>query len=109
MNGASVAATRARPAGLRVWHLSLLSVLVAVAIVNIQDQRRTEPALIALAAGGFVLYTVLGWAGWRVARQFRHTLGEVPLVVLYLAAMAALFFVATVVYLLLEHLYLYGP
>src|SRR4051812_1381896 len=60
------------PRGLRVWHLWLLSLFVAVAIVNIQDQRRSEPALIALATAGFVLYGLIGWAGWRLARRLER-------------------------------------
>jgi hypothetical protein len=94
--------------GFRVWHLWLLSVLVAVAIVNIQDQHHNEPALIGLAVAGFVLYGLLGWGGWRLARSFRSRLGAVPLLAVYLAAMAALFLVATIVYLVIEHAYLFG-
>jgi hypothetical protein len=79
-----------------------------VAIVNIQDQRRSEPALIALAAAGFVLYGLIGWVGWRLARRLERRLGSVALLAAYLSAMAGLVIVATVVYLVLEHLYLYG-
>jgi hypothetical protein len=96
------------PRGLRVWHLWLLSVFVAVAIVNIQDQRRGEPALIALAAAGFALYGLIGWVGWRLTRRYEDRLGRVAVLVVYLTAMAGLFLVATVVYLALEHLYLTG-
>jgi hypothetical protein len=92
----------------RVWHLVLLVLFVAVAIVNIQDQRRSEPALIALAAAGFVAYWLLGWAGWRVARRFSARLGPTTLLILYLTAMAALFLVATGIYLVIEYLYLGG-
>ena len=56
---------------LRVWHLALLVLFVAVAIKNIQDQRRSEPALIALAVSGFVAYGVLGWLGWRCRKPVR--------------------------------------
>jgi hypothetical protein len=90
---------------LRIWHLALLVLFVAIAIVNIQDQRATEPALIALAAGGFVVYGLLGWVGWRVARRFEARLGLTLLLILYLTAMAGLFLMATIAYLVIEHLY----
>ena len=92
----------------RVWHLWLLALFVAIAIVNIQDQRRSEPALIALASAGFVLYGLLGGGAWCVARRLRPRLGTVPVLALYLVAMAGLFLISTVVYLLLEHHYLVG-
>src|SRR5262245_59867857 len=98
---------RAAPAvQFRVWHLALLVLYVALAIVNIQDQRRAEPALIALAAAGFVAYGLLGWLGWRSARRHLARLGPAPRLALYLVAMAGLFLVATVVYLGLESVYL---
>jgi hypothetical protein len=90
---------------LRIWQLALLVLFVAIAIVNIQDQRVTEPALIGLAAAGFVLYGLLGWAGWRALRRFETRLGPTLLLILYLVAMAGLFLVATVTYLVIEHLY----
>jgi hypothetical protein len=92
----------------RVWHLCLLTVFVAVAIANIQDQRRAEPALIALAVGGFLLYAFLGWSTWRLVRRFRSRIGMTPLLILYLGAMAGLFLVSTIVYLMMEHAYLVG-
>lgn len=93
---------------LRVWHLALLVLFVAVAIVNIQDQRRGEPVLIALASGGFVLYGLLGWLGWRSGRCFEAWLGMATWLALYLVAMAALFLTATAAYLLLEYVYTTG-
>jgi hypothetical protein len=96
------------PVQFRVWHLALLVLFVAVAIVNIQDQRRGEPALVALAASGFAAYGLLGVLAWRFARRFQPRLGEAPLLALYLVAMAALFLVATVAYLAIEYLYLVG-
>jgi hypothetical protein len=94
----------------RVWHLALLVLFVAIAIVQIQDQRVHEPALIALAAGGFVLYAIIGGIGWRVARRrLRSRLGPTPLFILYAIAMATLFLVATVIYLVIEHAYHNGP
>ena len=94
---------RSAPLGqLRVWHLALLVLFVAVAIANIQDQRPPTPGLVALAASGFVLYGLLGWAGWRVAHRFEDRLGPTLLLVLYVAAMAMLFLVATLVYVAVE-------
>lgn len=92
----------------RVWHLWLLALFVAVALANIRDQRRNEPALIALAAGGFALYGLIGWGAWRLGRRLRTRLGTTAALALYLVAMAALFMVATMVYLLIEHAYLVG-
>jgi hypothetical protein len=92
----------------RVWHLWLLALFVAVALVNIRDQRRHEPALIALAAGGFVLYGLIGWGAWCLARRLRPRLGTAAALVLHLIAMAALFLVATIVYLVIEHAYFVG-
>ena len=60
----------------RIWHLWLLAAFVAFAIVNVQDQRRREPFLIGLAIGGFVVYALIGWAAWRVARRFRDRLAK---------------------------------
>ena len=86
----------------RVWHLTLLVLFVAIAIANIQDQRPPTRGLVALAASGFVLYGFFGCAGWRLARCFEDRLGPTLLLVLYLAAMAMLFLVATLVYVALE-------
>jgi chromate transport protein ChrA len=93
---------------LRVWHLALLVLFVAVAIVNIQDQRREEPVLIALASGGFVLYGLLGRLVWRFGRRFESRLGPATWLALYLVVMAALFLTATVAYLLMEYGYTTG-
>ncbi len=92
----------------RIWHLWLVSAIVAVAILNIQDQRRSEPILIGLAIAGFVLYAVLGWGIWRFASRFQSTKGTLPVLATYLVTMAVLFLIATVLYLLIEHVYLLG-
>jgi hypothetical protein len=90
----------------RVWHLSLLVLFVAIAIADIQDQRVHEPFLIALAGGGFVLYALIGWIGWWAARRrLGSRLGPLLLFVVYAIAMGVLFLVATIIYLVLEHLY----
>jgi hypothetical protein len=85
----------------RVWHLALLVLFVAIAIVNIQDQRLEDPKMIALAAAGFVLYWILGWLGWRIAHRYEARLGALPVLILYLTAMAALFLVASGIFLMI--------
>ncbi len=87
---------------LRVWHLALLVLFVAVAIVNIQDQRPPTPELVVLATSGFLLYGFLGWAGWRFARRFEARIGSTLSLVFYLASMARLFLVATLLYVAAE-------
>lgn len=90
----------------RIWHLSLLVLFVAIAIVQIQEQRVHEPVLTALAAGGFVLYGLIGWLGWWAARRwFGARLGPSWLFAIYAFAMGALFLVATAIYLVIEFLY----
>ena len=93
----------------RIWHLALLVLFVAIAIVQIQDQRVHEPTLVALAAGGFVLYAIIGGIGWWLARRrLESRLGPMLLIILYAVAMGALFLVATVLYLVIEHAYRNG-
>ncbi len=90
----------------RIWHLALLVLFVAIAMADIQDHRVHEPALIALAAGGFLLYGLIGWMGWWVARRrLEARLGPMLLLILYAAAMGAFFLVATVIYLTIEYVY----
>jgi hypothetical protein len=81
---------------------------VAIAIVNIQDQRVHDPILVGVAIAGFALYALIGWGAWRYARRFEPRLGPVWLLCLYLAGMAGVFLIATVFYLLIEHSYLIG-
>ena len=93
----------------RIWHLSLLVLFVAIAIVQIQDQRMHEHFLIALAAGGFVLYGLIGWLGWWTARRrLESRLGPIWLFAIYAIAMAALFLIATAIYLVIESVYRNG-
>ena len=74
----------------RIWHLSLLVLFVAIAIADIQDQRVHEPFLITLAIGGFVLYALIGWLGWWIARRrLGSRLGPLWLFVIYAIAMGA--------------------
>ena len=72
----------------RIWNLALLVVYVAIAIVDIQDQRRKEPALIALAAAGFVLYGLIVWLGWHFIRRWESRLGSMLTVIVYVVTMA---------------------
>ncbi len=95
-------------AQLRIWHLALLVLYVAVAIVDIRDQHLRDPVLIALASVGFAGYGVLAWLAWQLVRRFEARLGRQPLLILYLIGMAALFLVATVVYLVIEQAYHVG-
>jgi hypothetical protein len=95
-------------AQLRIWHLALLVLFVAIAIADIQDQRMHEPALIALAAGGFLLYGLMGWAGWWISLRFAARLGPMLLFIFYAVSMAGLFLVATAIYLVIEHVYRNG-
>jgi hypothetical protein len=83
-------------AQLRVWHLSLLVLYTAIAIVDIQAQHLGEPVLVVLAASGFAAYALLAWLGWTMASGFTPRIGN-------LVAMAALFLTATVIYLAIEH------
>jgi hypothetical protein len=92
-------------AQLRIWHLALLVLYVAIAIVDIQAQRLAEPNLIGLAAAGFAGYGFLVWLIWRMIRRFEARVGMIRLVIVYLIAMAALFLFANVVYLVIEHAY----
>src|SRR5262245_35529476 len=88
----------------RIWHLLLLVLFVAIATADIQAQRMHEPFLIALAAGGFLLYGVIGWLGWWIARRrLGSRLGPLWLFAIYATAMGALFLVATAIYLAIEH------
>jgi len=93
---------------LRVWHLSLFVLYVGIAIVNIQDQRPGAPVLIALASAGFAGYGILAWLFWRIVVRFEARLGMLPLLILYLTGMAALFLAATVVYLVIERVHDFG-
>src|SRR5262249_23693748 len=90
----------------RIWHLALLVLFVAIAIADIQDHRVHEPALIALAAGGFLLYGLIGWIGWWTARRrLESRLAPWLLFLLYAITMALLFLVATIIYLVIEYAY----
>jgi hypothetical protein len=89
----------------RIWHFVLLVLFVAIAITDIREQRIQEPVLIALAAGGLTFYGLIGWIGWWAARRFEARLGPTRLFILYSVAMGALFLAATVIYLVIAHVY----
>jgi hypothetical protein len=95
-------------AQLRVWHLALLVLFVAIAIADIQDHHREERTLIGLAAVGYGLYGLIGWLAWRLVQRFESRIGKTRLLILYMIAMAAFFLLATVIYLIIENAYLAG-
>lgn len=100
---------RFRPlAQVRVWHLSALTVFVAIAIMEIRDQGAREPLLVGLAAAGFALYGVIGWVGWHFASRLEPRVGSIALRMLFMSLMAALFLVATLIYTAIQIVYLTG-
>jgi hypothetical protein len=92
----------------RIWHFVLLVVFVAIAITDIREQRIQEPVLIALAAGGLALYGLIGWVGWWAVQRFAARLGPTLLFILYSVVMGVFFLVATIIYLVIAHLYRSG-
>jgi hypothetical protein len=80
-------------------------VFVAIAITDIQNQRIREPALITLAAGGLVVYGIIGWITSLALHPFKPRFGFALLFVLYSVGMGLLFFIATVVCLFIAHKY----
>jgi hypothetical protein len=95
-------------AQIRIWHLAVLIVFVAIAIVDIQSQHIREPVLVSLAALGLVLYGMIGWFGWWAVQRFRARLGLALLFVYYSFAMGLLFYIATVIYLVIAAVYRRG-
>lgn len=95
-------------AQLRVWHLALLVLFVAIAIADIQDHHREERSLIVLASVGYGLYALIGWVAWRQIQRFKNRVGRTRLLILYMIGMAAFFLLATVIYLWIENAYLAG-
>jgi hypothetical protein len=100
---------------LRIWHLTLLPVLVGLAYVNILDQSIEDPLLMGLAIAGFVGYGAIAWWLWsrgvprlerahgteRVARWLNLGASTVSLVA-NLAVMGAMILLASVAYVSLE-------
>lgn len=93
---------------IKLWHLTLLVVIVAVVICDIQDHARNEPVLRMLAAAGYAGYFLLVWLIWLQVRRTGAALGLPFLLAVFMTAMAALFLIATVVYLVIECAYLGG-
>ncbi len=100
---------------MRLWHLTLLPLLVALAYVNVRDQRITDPLWAAVAIAGFVLYGAIAWwlwsravprwAGSKVAKVLARKVGvgdRTIAAAAYLVVMAALFLLATWIYVYLE-------
>lgn len=95
-------------AQVRVWHMSMLVMFVAIAIMEIKDQGAREPLLVGLAAAGFALYGLIGWVAWHYATRLEKRLGVIPLRMLFMSLMAALFLVATLIYTAIQIVYLTG-
>jgi hypothetical protein len=91
---------------LRIWNLAVLVVFVAIAIVDIQDQRPAEPALFALALAGYAALGLILWTGWHLIHRLEARLGSMVAVLVYLVAMGSIYLIATVIYLMAEHAYL---
>ena len=92
----------------KLWHLAVLVALVAIAIADIQDHGRKEPALILLASVGYAVFALICWLCWHAVRRFESRLGSMLFVAVYSAAMGGLFLTATVAYLFIESIYLGG-
>ncbi len=92
----------------KVWQLALLVMLVAIATIDVREHGRPEPPLFALAAAGYAAYFLIAWLSWLCVRRFESRLGRTMLLGLYLTAMAALFLIATVTYLVIEYRYVVG-
>jgi hypothetical protein len=95
-------------AQVHLWQLALLIMFVAIAIVDIQDHGRKEPALILLASGGYAAFGVFCWLSWHALRRLESRLGPVLVVSFYAVAMGEMFLAATVAYLVIEYFYLGG-
>jgi len=93
---------------LRIWNLALFVVFVAIAIVDIQDQRRDEPVLIALASAGYAAYGLIVWLGWQCKGRLEARLGSMLAVIVYVVSMGALYLAATILYLIAEAAFLDG-
>jgi xanthine/uracil permease len=95
-------------AQLRMWQLALVVLFLAIALADIKDQRIREPVLVILAVGGRVLYGLIGWMGWWGVRRFEKRLGVALLFSVYSVAMGVLFLIATIIYLIIAHVYRVG-
>ena len=93
---------------IKVWHLTILVMIVALDICDNQDHARNEPLLQVLAAAGYAGYFFLVWLIWLQVRRFEAALGLPVLLAIFMTAMAAFFLIATIVYLVIEYVYLGG-
>jgi len=93
---------------IRLWQLSVLILLVAVAIVDIRDHGRREPVLVGLAAVGYAGFGLLCWLSWHGFRRFSGRLPRLAVLAAYALSMGVTFLIAVIVYLLIEHVYLGG-
>src|SRR3954463_10184977 len=90
---------RRRPIGLRLWHLSVVVLAVAIAGGLVREGKMREPTLIAIAGAGFLAWCLVTGLGFRlVLRELRRPVGGTPwrkvaAVLLYLLAMSASFVV----------------
>ena len=89
----------------RIWQITLLVAFVAIAIVEIQQQRTTEPNLILLAVAGFAVYGLIVWVGWHCVKRWEGRIGSMLAISVYVVAMGILYLVATIVYLVVEYEY----
>ncbi len=89
----------------RIWHMALLVAFVAIAIVEIREQRVTEPNLIALAAAGFAVYGLMVWVGWHCVKRWEGRVGSMLAIVVCVVTMGLLYLAATIVYLVVEYEY----
>jgi hypothetical protein len=93
---------------IKIWHLAMLVAIVALAMCDILDHARNDPVLRVVGAAGYAIYFFLVWLIWLQVRRFEAALGASVLLALFMTAMAAFFFIVTVVYLLFEYAYLGG-
>jgi hypothetical protein len=93
---------------IKVWHLAVIPVIMALAIRDIQDHARSEPVLLTLAAAGYMVYFLFVWLVWLYVRRFEAWLGLPILLAVFMTAMAAFFLIATVIYLVIEYAYVVG-
>jgi hypothetical protein len=91
-----------------MWQLALVVLFLAIALADIKDQRIREPVLVTLAVGGLMVYALIGWIGWWGVRRFEARLGLALLFSLYSVAMGVFFLIATVIYLVVAHVYRVG-
>ena len=92
-------------AQLRIWHFACSSCSWRSRLSTSRTSAFGSPLLIALAAGGLVLYGLIGWIAWWAVRRFESRLGPILVFVLYSVAMGLLFLVATIIYLVIAHIY----